>query len=271
MSLVLIKAAVAHLHFSVVYTLNTVDLSLPYPLRSYRIRGGAPPACTVLQAACASIASRDSFLSVTIGKGNRCVKLVEASQDDSNPARELLREAGRIDDGATGVATVLSIGSGKESHRGISTRDERELAESLKRALNSCERVHEGLASHLDESGIYFRFNPDGVETESSAVYSRVSSYLQPAPVSNSLDKAIKSIDNRIPRTTLRNISELSSPLFPATAHSCQTPLSRQSSLSSHVLRSLETSSDATTFSISCVKLTLMTVLLTIMLLLSLY
>jgi hypothetical protein len=57
------------------------------------------------------------------------------------------------------LATILSIGVGKGDVWGVSTKSDKEVKEAVRRAVTSCEPVHEELYSRLRETSIYFRLN----------------------------------------------------------------------------------------------------------------
>ena len=162
-----------------------------------------------MEAACACIASPDTFLPVTIGAGHKKVTLVDALIVAANPGKELLREAQRVFGEEAEVAAILSIGAGKGDVWGISTASGPELREAVKRATMSCEPVHEELYSRLRQTAVYFRLNVDrgsGPQMELSSA--NVSVYLEEGVVSDRVDDAIKSINLRPTGIKLKDISE---------------------------------------------------------------
>jgi hypothetical protein len=187
----------------VVCTSNTSNLAVVHPIRSYRTRTAQTPACTVLEAACACVASPDIFIPITIGTGHEQVTLVDAMAVAANPAKVLLGEAQRVFGDDTEVATILSIGAGKGD-----VWSGAELREAIKRAAASCEPVHEELYARLRETVIYFRLNVErSSEPQLELSSASVSAYLGEGAVSDRLDDAIKNIRNRSVGVKLTDIS----------------------------------------------------------------
>jgi hypothetical protein len=196
-------------HSSVVYASNAANLSLVHPIRSYRIRSAQTPPCTILEAACACVASPETFLPVTIGTGYKKVVLVDALALCANPGRELLHEAQRIFGVDAEVATILSIGAGKGDVWSMSETDGASMIDAVKRTVANCEPVHEELYARLRESAIYYRLNIEkGLGQQMMLSSSGISAYLQEGAVNDKLDDAIKSIERRPKGVKLRDISE---------------------------------------------------------------
>ena len=196
-------------------TSNTANASLVHPIRSYRTRGALSPSCTILQAACACIASLDTFDLVTIGVGHKKAVLTDAMVGYANPTKELLREAQDLfgEDGE--VASVVSIGAGKGNFR-VAFKDGREegISEGIRRGVAMCEHVHEDLQGRLQEMNIYYRFNVEqetGIDPE--VILAHVSTYLREKAVSARVDSAVKSIQYQPTGVKLKDISECGSPL----------------------------------------------------------
>jgi hypothetical protein len=99
------------LAISVVSTSNAFNLFIVHPIWSYQTRSTQAVLCTILEAACACIASLEIFLQVNIGSGNEKITLIEALAVAANPGNELLRERVFGDDGE--LPTIVSIGAGK--------------------------------------------------------------------------------------------------------------------------------------------------------------
>jgi hypothetical protein len=172
-----------------------------------------------LEAACACVAYPDTFLPVIIGHGHKQVKLVDGLAVAANPGKELLREAQRVfgDDGE--VATILSIGAGKGDVWDLSTASGSELREAVKRAMTSCEPVHEELYSRLRQTSIYFRLNVErGSGPQMQLSSSVICAYLEEGVVSDRVDDAVKSIHQRPTGVKLKDISEYES-IFSYAAH----------------------------------------------------
>jgi hypothetical protein len=197
--------------FSVVWTLSTANLSIAQPIRSYRIRSAPGPSCTILEAACASVASPDKFLPVTIGSSHKKVVLVDATTGYANPAKELLKEAEAVFGADAEVASIVSLGAGKEEILDISgTVREDALVDALVRMTLDTEKTHEELHARLHQLLIYFRFNVErGLERNrnSLSIYERTTAYMKEGSTNKLLDEAVKSIKSRKRRSTLQEIS----------------------------------------------------------------
>ena len=194
---------------SIVCTSNASNLSLVHPIRSYRTRSAQTAPCTILDAACACIASPDTFIPVTIGSGHKQATLIDALATAANPGKELLREAQRVFGEEAEVATVLSIGVGKGDVWCASSASGSELREAVRRATTSCEPVHQELYARLRGTSIYFRFNVErGSGPQIQLSSSTISAYLEDGVVSDRVDDAIKSIDRRPTGIKLKDISE---------------------------------------------------------------
>jgi hypothetical protein len=193
-----------------VCTSNTANASLVHPIRSYRTRGALSPSCTILQAACACIASLDAFDPVSIGVGHKKAVLTDAMVGCANPAKELLREAQDLLGEDTEVATIVSIGAGK-TNLSLVLKDGREerIHEGMKRGSAMCEQVHEDLLNRLNAARIYYRFNVEqelGIDPE--VVLAHVSAYLGEKAISIRVDDAVKSIESLPTGIKLKDISE---------------------------------------------------------------
>jgi hypothetical protein len=196
----------------VVCTASITNLTALYPIRSYQPRGAPALPCTILQAACASIASPDKFLPVTIGEDDRKVTLIDAMAGYPNPTGELLREAQRIYGVNRKVATVISIGSGKKTAPDLSVGGgQNTFAEAVQHSVLNPEIIHEELEARLHETHLYFRFNVArdlGSRADSSGIYAHTATYLGEADTNKRLDEAIKSIRKRSGGMTLKELSK---------------------------------------------------------------
>ncbi|CAG8684129.1 7226_t:CDS:2, partial [Acaulospora colombiana] len=94
------------------------------------------PQCTILQAACATVAAPDAYEPVSIGEGDDVMTYIGAMNGYANPTNEMLKEAEKILGKDRLVATIISVGSGKLDliHQQGSVND------ILKRALLDTER-----------------------------------------------------------------------------------------------------------------------------------
>jgi hypothetical protein len=179
-------------------------------IRSYRTRGALSPSCTILQAACACVASPDIFDPVTIGVGHKRAVLIDAIAGCANPTKELLREAQNAFGEDAEVASIVSIGAGRKDVR-VVFEDGREvgISDGLRRGIAMCERVHEELQSRFKKAVIYHRFNVEqemGIQPE--IVLARVSAYLGETMTSVRVDSAVDSIHRRSTGVKLRDISK---------------------------------------------------------------
>lgn len=191
-------------------TSNTLNASNLHLVRSYRTRGARPAACSILQAACASIASHDLFFPITIGVGHRRVVLASAIVGYANPTKVLLREAEEVFGAEAEVATMLSIGAGGTLVSVVDGVDKGVgISDGLLRGILSSKQVHEDVQMRLGETRVYFRLNVDHeLCTEPELISAHISDYLNERAVSARLDEAIKSIEGRPKGPTLKDISK---------------------------------------------------------------
>jgi hypothetical protein len=193
-----------------VCTSNTGNISVVHPIRSYRTRGAQSPLCTILQAACACIASPDTFDPVSIGVDYERAVLIDAMVGCANPAKELLREAQDVFGEDAEVASIVSIGAGK-GNVSVAFKDGREvgISEGLRRGVAMCEQVHDDLQGRLEETDIYYRFNVEhDLSVDPAAILTHVSTYLRERANSSRVDSAIKSIRYCSTGVKLKDISE---------------------------------------------------------------
>lgn len=194
----------------IICTSNTANASVVHSIRSYRTRGALSPSCTILQAACACIASPDMFDSVTIGDGHKRAVLIDAMVGCANPTKEMLREAQNVFGQDVEVATIVSVGAGKGNVR-VVFEDGREvgISEGLRRGIAMSEQVHQDLQSRFQKTSIYHRFNVEQeMGTQPEIVLAHVSSYLQEVVTSTRVDSAVEIIHGRPMGVKLRDISK---------------------------------------------------------------
>jgi hypothetical protein len=161
----------------IVCTSNTANVSVVHPIRSYRTRGAQSPSCTILQAACACIASPDTLDPVIIGVSHKRAALIDAIVGCANPAKELLREAQDVFGEDAEVAGIVSIGAGK-GNVSVAFEHGREvgISEGLRRGVAMCEQVHDDLQGRLEDTDIYYRFNVEhDLSIDPAAVLTHVS------------------------------------------------------------------------------------------------
>jgi hypothetical protein len=172
-------------------------------LRSYPCREEETPPCTILQVACAAIASHDRFDPVTIGDGYNEVSLRSGIVGYANPTSELLKEAARVFGGDCWTATLVSIG-GKSA---TSSKD----AQSLEVILTDTDSVHQDLYHRLHQLHVYFRFdvphNPNPLN-ETQSMYWEIQNYKTDGRISQLINEAVGSIRLRQQVKALSELSE---------------------------------------------------------------
>jgi hypothetical protein len=185
-------------------------------IRSYPIRGTSGPDCTILQAACATIASPEAYNPVAVGEEEKQSLYVDAMSGYASPTNEMLKEAEKVFGKNMVVANVVSIGSGKPELRQQKLGpSESQLSDLLKRAITDTERVHNDIQNRLQSLGIYFRFNVENIlpMVNSIGQTTRVhtTAYLEEATTSQKMDVAVTSIQERKGIKSLRELSTMSS------------------------------------------------------------
>ncbi|KAG8808609.1 hypothetical protein FRC17_003869 [Serendipita sp. 399] len=185
---------------------NTFNMATCEHLRTYLTREHYPTHCSLVQAACATIATPGLFNSaVQIHHHSGSTSFVGAGVGTNNPARELLQEAERVYGANRQVAYLISIGAGvplpiSAIMRGDGSGGGRRMATDgvggddgvggygrvMLRVAADCEGVARTLKENLKDVGIYFRFSVDqrmgettmtGWKTDGSA--SHVETYLR--------------------------------------------------------------------------------------------
>jgi hypothetical protein len=174
------------------------------------------PDCTILQAACATIASPEAYDPVIIGDEDDQCTYMNAMTGYANPTNEVLKEAEKIFGKNAVVANLLSVGSGRlELRQQQDTGIMSQLSDLLKRAITDTERVHNDIYNRFQDLGIYSRFNAEGIlpVTNSMRKTTRVqtAAYLEDAPNSHRMDRAVTSIRERKGVKSLKDLSTISS------------------------------------------------------------
>jgi hypothetical protein len=197
---------------SVVWTLNAANLSVLQPIRSYRVRSAPGPPFTILEAACASIASPNKYLPFTTGTGHKKVVLVNATAGHANPTKELLQEAQRVFNEDAEVASIVSLGAGKRGVLSLAgTGDEGALVEAMIKMAFDSEQTHKEVHGRLHRSSAYFRLNVEhGLvgQMDASIIHAHTSAYMQDGDTDQLLNDVVKSIKSRQKGSTLKEISK---------------------------------------------------------------
>ncbi|PVF94427.1 hypothetical protein CPB86DRAFT_833403 [Serendipita vermifera] len=173
----------------------TTEFSRPgalHLLRSYMPREEEAPTSTILQAACAAIASHNYFDTVAIGEGNNRLELMSALTSFANPTSVLLKEAARELGGDTWASTVISIGG-----RSMSSDSEGVIL------AQRPEEVHQYLQQRFHN--VYFRLD---IQHQSRNIYDNVLAYMSGASGNFLIGEAVRSLSLRQRRRTLSDLSE---------------------------------------------------------------
>jgi hypothetical protein len=163
------------------------------------------PPCTILQAACATIASIEHFDPVTIGEGYSEMYLRSGQVGYANPTSELLKEAAREFGGDCWTATVISIGGNC-----MPLLKDAEYSQRLEAVLKNADAVHQDVYYRLHQLNVYFRFDVPHHSTiigDARSVYHAVQTYKSDGRTNELINKAIMSI--RL-RQQVKKLSELS-------------------------------------------------------------
>ncbi|PVF99685.1 hypothetical protein CPB86DRAFT_689347, partial [Serendipita vermifera] len=176
-------------------------------LRSYISREKEMPPSTILQAACATIASHDHFDAVTVGEGYSRLELRSALMGFANPASKLLKEATQEFGGDAWVATIISVGgkSMPSPSEGVPP------AQRLKDILKDTDAIHQDLHHRFHQLNMYFRFDvahQSIAVDDVSGVYREVQLYKDDGRVSELINEAVRSIHLR---QRVKSLSDLMS------------------------------------------------------------
>lgn len=187
------------------------------PFRTYSSREQSLD-CTLVEAACATLAIPPHFDSVLVGPPFRGKKFSSACIGFNNITRELLKEAGKQFGQNRRVSTILSIGAGHTStlkHTSLPNPDS--YYDLLKRIATDSEKVARELSAQLFNVDAYFRLNVDyGMEnidlnnwTGLGEIESQTDVYLQGTAVDNAIDSSLRSLESKPGMITLEQLSAL--------------------------------------------------------------
>jgi len=98
------------------------------------------------------------FSSVTSGSGYDKVEYIGASLGATNPVREVITEAHTLFGGDSGVASLLSLGTGHPGVISFPSGDGVDLSKVMRDMMNDCEQRARRLSADR-RVGIYFRFS----------------------------------------------------------------------------------------------------------------
>ncbi|PVF91532.1 hypothetical protein CPB86DRAFT_878463 [Serendipita vermifera] len=189
--------------------LNSFDTVSCQFIRSYRTRGMSTPDYSILQAACAAIASPDAYDPVAIGDEGDQVLYIDAMAGYANPTNELLKEAERVFGKKVMVANVVSIGFGQLD---LGKQKHTQLNDMLRRAITDTERVHNDIQNRFQELSIYSRFSVEAIPSISNTVSNttriKTAAYLEEASSNQRMDKTVASLQVR---NGVKPIKELNS------------------------------------------------------------
>ncbi|PVF94410.1 hypothetical protein CPB86DRAFT_818000, partial [Serendipita vermifera] len=192
---------------TVVCTIESSRPTVLHLLRSYISRDEEMPPSTIVQAACAAIASHDQFDAVTVGGGYDRLELRSGLIGFANPTPHLLKEAGREFGEDRWVATVISIGGRPMPPTSESVTHSQRIEEILK----DTNAVHEDLHHRLHQLNIYFRFDPPHhsiTVDDIPSLYREIQTYKSDGRVSELINEAVRSIHVR---QRVKTVSDLTS------------------------------------------------------------
>ncbi|PVF92431.1 TPR-like protein [Serendipita vermifera] len=194
-------------------SLNTTSCQL---IRSYATRGASEPRCTILQAACATIASPDAYEPVVVGDKEDKIMYIDAVPEYANPINEMLKEAENAFGKDGIVSTIISIGSGKiEQHRQQQGPTTMSLNDILAGPILDTERIHNDIQNRFQDLGIYYRF-----DAESSLLYKdpieqttrdHIKAYMEETSTPQRMDQVINSLRERKGVKALKDLSPMPS------------------------------------------------------------
>jgi hypothetical protein len=175
-------------------------------LRSYPYREEEAPPCTVLQAACAAIASHGHFDPVTIGDGYNEIDLRSGIVGYANPTSELLKESARVFGEDCWAATLLSIGGKPVTPSNYVTNIQR-----LEAVVTDTDSVHRDLYHRLHQLNLYFRLDVLHYPTllnDARSVYREIQNYRNDERISQLISEVVRSIRLRQQVKILSELSE---------------------------------------------------------------
>jgi hypothetical protein len=132
-------------------------------IRSYGVRGISPTNCTILQAACACIASSNGILPIVANSPINPSLLHNAMAEYANPVKPLIQELELVFGESANVGTILSIGSNSLDSDSIFTETETKGADiyDLEHCGQTCQSIRKDTAIRQACFPGYFRLNAD--------------------------------------------------------------------------------------------------------------
>jgi hypothetical protein len=144
-----------------------INASTKICLRTYPVPTQLPSNITVIEAVLATCAAQPIFSPVSSGSGYRKKEYIGAGLGANNPARELITEAHSLFGGASGVACLLSLGTGHPGVISVAPDGGDINLDRLRDMMNDCEQRAREMEQQIGRAGIYFRFSVEqGMQNE---------------------------------------------------------------------------------------------------------
>jgi hypothetical protein len=180
-------------------------------LRSYSARGHLPSTITVIEAILATCAAPPRFSSVTSGSGYNKKEYIGPSFGSTNPVREVITEAHSLFGGDSGIASLLSLGTGHPGVISFPSSGGADLHGMMRDMMSDCEQRAQEIEQQIGRVGIYFRFSVEqgmqsdhlGPVADPSQVMAQTESYIADHRTSEKISEFIQYFDTSTRHVTL--------------------------------------------------------------------
>jgi hypothetical protein len=191
------------------------NLSHPVSLRNYKPRGSTLNP-TIVEAICATMATRSYFSPIKIGPHGRQQAFIGGPRGASNPARELLKEASAIFGKEKLVAQIISLGCGRSHLSSVEGDTDIEgTSLSVQEMAVDCEIVAKDLSIRLCDLDTYLRLDVErGMDNlvmhewdDLGPILSHTSAYIETARISETIETSLRRLQGGTGTVALGEIS----------------------------------------------------------------
>ncbi|KIM29933.1 hypothetical protein M408DRAFT_328392 [Serendipita vermifera MAFF 305830] len=187
-------------------------------LRTYPIRGHRPTPITVIEAVLATCATQPDFSPISLGDHHKKREYIGASLGANNPVLQVIQEAHSLFGGDSGVASILSMGTG---HPGVisyrSGDTETGLHKTMRDIMNDCEQRAQQIEQQIGRTGVYSRFSVEqgmqndhqGQFEDSGWIVAQTESYLNRHTTCERLDSFVLNVNSTTAATAPVTLDQL--------------------------------------------------------------
>jgi hypothetical protein len=142
------------------------------------------------------------------------VEYIGASLGATNPIREVITEAHSLFGGDSGVASLLSLGTGHPGVISFPSGDGVDLSKVMRDMMNDCEQRAQEIERQIGRVGIYFRFSVEqgmqndllGPVADPNQVVAQTKNYLAEQRIGEKIGDFIRNFDTATRLITLNQL-----------------------------------------------------------------